>query len=74
MKKLLWLLLLPLFFAATPASTDAVGCVGSAASSVAATGGASAVPNPLFGGLPTASVYGIGAGVQASVSTAISGL
>lgn len=53
---------------------DAVGCVGSAASSVAATGGASAVPNPLFGGLPTASVVGVIMGATASTTFAISNL
>jgi hypothetical protein len=50
---------------------DAAGCVAGAAGSVAATGGASAIPNPALGGLPTASLVGVIAGAGASINKAI---
>jgi hypothetical protein len=50
---------------------DAVGIVGGAAGSVAASGGASAIPNPLLGGLPTASLVGVIVGATSSVQKAI---
>jgi len=48
---------------------DATGLLTSASVSVVATGGLSAVPNPLLGGLPTASVVGLIGGAGASVGT-----
>ncbi|MBK8502553.1 MAG: hypothetical protein IPL46_10245 [Saprospiraceae bacterium] len=50
---------------------DAVGVVGGAAGSVAASGGAAALPNPLLGGLPTASLVGVISGATASITKAI---
>ena len=46
--------------------TDMVGTVAGATSAVVATGGAAAIPNPAFGGMPTAGVIGVIQGVAAS--------
>lgn len=50
---------------------DAVGTVQGAVGAVEATSGAAAAPNPLFGGLPTASVVGVISGVCSSINKAI---
>lgn len=49
--------------------SDATGLLAGAASSVVASGGLTAVLNPAFGGLPTASVLGLISGGAASVNT-----
>jgi hypothetical protein len=51
---------------------DALGCVTAAASSLVASGGASAIPNPLFGGIPTAGVIGAIGGVGGSAGSLLS--
>lgn len=50
---------------------DTVGIATGAIGSVTATGGASALPNPLLGGVPTASAVGLVTGVGASIGKAI---
>jgi hypothetical protein len=50
---------------------DAAGVVAGAGASLAATGGAAAIPNPALGGLPTASVVGVVVGLGASAQRAI---
>ena len=50
---------------------DAIGLVTAATISVINSGGATAVPNPLFGGLPSASVVRLVGGVAASVTKAL---
>lgn len=49
--------------------TDVTCMVGAAVTSVIATGGASAIPNPLLGGLPTASAIAVVAGAVGSLNT-----
>lgn len=50
---------------------DAAGLVAGAASAVAASGGAAAIPNPALGGLPTASLVGLIQGAGQSATAAI---
>jgi len=50
--------------------SDAIGCVSGALGNLAASGGAGAIPNPLFGGCPTAGVVGAIAGAGASLNAA----
>lgn len=52
-------------------SIDAVSLLTAAAGSVIHSGGATALPNPAFGGLPTASVYGLVIGAGSSCIYAI---
>lgn len=51
--------------------SDAIGILGGAIASVVDSGGASALPNPLLGGVPTASVVGLVVGATASVTAAV---
>lgn len=48
---------------------DATGCFSGACANLAASGGAGAIPNPLFGGCPTAGVVGAIVGAGASINT-----
>lgn len=50
---------------------DALGVVSGAVSSVISSGGASALPNPALGGLPTAGAVGLVSGASASGGSAI---
>lgn len=50
---------------------DAVGLVGGALSSMVATGGASALPNPALGGMPTASAAGLVSAATNSTASAV---
>jgi hypothetical protein len=50
---------------------DAIGCASAATTSVLASGGTSAIPNPLLGGIPTAGAIGAVAGVAASANNAL---
>jgi len=51
--------------------SDAIGGIGGALTSLINTGGATAIPNPLLGGVPTAGAVAVAAGVTASVSTGV---
>ncbi len=51
--------------------SDAAGAVTGCAVSLVQTGGATAIPNPAFGGIPTAGVVGVIAGAGASINSAI---
>ena len=51
--------------------SDAIGCVTGALGNLASSGGAGALPNPLFGGCPTAGVVGAIAGAGASLNAAL---
>lgn len=48
---------------------DALGVLTGAANSLIASGGASAIPNPAFGGIPTAGVIGAVTGASASLGS-----
>lgn len=50
---------------------DATGAVSAAATSLVASGGASAIPNPLFGGIPTAGVIAVIGGAGMSIGKAL---
>lgn len=52
-------------------AADAIGVVATAAISVVNSGGASALPNPLFGGIPTAGIAGLIGGVAASATSVV---
>lgn len=51
--------------------SDAAGVVVAAAGSVATSGGLTALPNPVLGGLPTASLWGVFGGASASIQSGI---
>jgi len=50
---------------------DALGVLSGAGAAVINSGGAAAIPNPAFGGLPTASVVGLWVGALASAAAAL---
>lgn len=50
---------------------DAFGAIASAGSSLISSGGATALPNPLLGGIPTAGVIAVVGGASASISKAM---
>ena len=52
-------------------ATDGIAMLAGAANSVIASGGTSAIPNPLFGGVPTAGVIGVVSGAAASATYAV---